>query len=315
MKVFLSWSGEVSHKVAKALNNWLPYVIQGVEPFLSSEIGKGERWSDVLADSLKEAQYGIICVTPYNLHKPWINFEAGALSRSIGHSWIIPFLFHVKPEELDGPLEQFQSATFGRQGVFGMIQSVNNHIKAPLPPEILERTFGMWWRELEAELNNISLISENETRAYYQWLYTREDLDIYNAEAQNKSVWIITADAGRYLDQSMRVQVVAGCRQGTQFRYFLPRSDDYQFELQKMVETCPNVAYRLFPTAEFESQAASDYVVFNPDGDGELSVLIKLPVGDHGLEYWFKTNDKAARNFVTRFRKLWEAHNTAAASG
>ena len=83
MKIFLSWSGEVSHEVAKVLDSWLPCVLQGAETFLSSDISKGDRWSDVLAEELKEAHYGIICVTPFNIHRPWMNFEAGGLSRVI----------------------------------------------------------------------------------------------------------------------------------------------------------------------------------------------------------------------------------------
>jgi hypothetical protein len=80
MKIFLSWSGEVSHEVAKVLHTWIPCVLQGVGTFLSSDISKGDRWNNVLADELKESQYGIICVTPFKIHKSWMNFEAGALS-------------------------------------------------------------------------------------------------------------------------------------------------------------------------------------------------------------------------------------------
>ncbi len=42
MKIFISWSGELSCKVAKILKRWIPCVIQSVDVFFSPEdIEKG----------------------------------------------------------------------------------------------------------------------------------------------------------------------------------------------------------------------------------------------------------------------------------
>ena len=93
MKVFLGWSGEVSHDVALALHSWLPRVIQVVRPYVSSEdIAQGARWSAAIAAELGTSNFGIICVTKENVNSPWINFEAGALSREIDKSRVSPFL-------------------------------------------------------------------------------------------------------------------------------------------------------------------------------------------------------------------------------
>ena len=71
LRVFISWSGEVSHKVAEALESWLPSVIQSVEPYMSEEdIEKGTRWSQDITRELELCNYGIICVTRTNIEAP-----------------------------------------------------------------------------------------------------------------------------------------------------------------------------------------------------------------------------------------------------
>ncbi len=45
MKIFISWSGELSEKVGRALHEWLPNVMHSIEPYLSSEnISVGQNW-------------------------------------------------------------------------------------------------------------------------------------------------------------------------------------------------------------------------------------------------------------------------------
>lgn len=85
MKVFISWSGDYSGKIAIALREWLPSVIQSLEqPYVSSEdIAKGSRWNAEVTKELENSCFGIICLTPENLIAPWLHFEAGALSKII----------------------------------------------------------------------------------------------------------------------------------------------------------------------------------------------------------------------------------------
>ena len=84
MKVFISWSGEKSHKIANILREWMPCVIQSIKPYVSSkDIDKGARWSTDIAKELEDSYFGIICVTKSNINAPWINFEAGALSKAV----------------------------------------------------------------------------------------------------------------------------------------------------------------------------------------------------------------------------------------
>ncbi|MDI4656614.1 TIR domain-containing protein [Xanthobacter autotrophicus] len=126
MKVFISWSGELSHKVAMCLRDWLPNVVQTLIPYVSSEdIDKGTRWSQDIAGELADSFYGILCVTDSNIEAPWLNFEAGALSKSMDSANVSPFLINIKRADLKGPILQFQSTIFEKEDIRKLVCSLN----------------------------------------------------------------------------------------------------------------------------------------------------------------------------------------------
>jgi hypothetical protein len=87
MGVFISWSGEnsASHKLAKALYEWIPNVLQNVECYLSSEdTDAGSLWSERIMKELGSNNVGIVCLSHANLQNRWLNFEAGAISTKTG---------------------------------------------------------------------------------------------------------------------------------------------------------------------------------------------------------------------------------------
>lgn len=157
MKVFISWSGVTSHRVAVVLRDWLPSVIQSISPYVSSEdIDKGARWSTDIAAELQESTYGILCLTKANVLAPWINFEAGALGKSIDKARVSPFLFRLKRSEVEGPVLQFQSTVFEKQDVLKLLRSMNDACGSEgLEAVRLERAFEVWWPQLEKLLNEI----------------------------------------------------------------------------------------------------------------------------------------------------------------
>ncbi len=124
MKVFISWSGESSHQVACVWRDWLPKVIQRVKPYVSSkDIDKGARWVPDIASELDTTSVGIICVTPDNKDEPWLNFEAGALSKTSSVSRL-PVL-GIGPVEVTGPLVQFQFTKYYKDDIYQLVQTVN----------------------------------------------------------------------------------------------------------------------------------------------------------------------------------------------
>ena len=158
MKVFISWSGDISHEVAMALHDWLPSVIQLLKPYVSSEdIAKGTRWSGDISEELENSLFGILCVTKDNLNAPWLNFEAGALSISVEKSRVAPFLFGIELSEIkEGPLSQFQATTFDKADIKKLLGSLNTAGAAPLLREdLLNDAFDTLWPRLEAKLNEI----------------------------------------------------------------------------------------------------------------------------------------------------------------
>lgn len=159
MKVFISWSGTKSQEVAMILKQWIPCVIQSVEPYFSSaDIDKGARWSTDIAKELQDATYGILCVTKDNLSSAWLNFEAGALSKSIDQSKVCPFLIDLKPKDIqDSPILQFQMATATKNEVCGLFKSINSNLcEAKLNEDVLNTTFETFWPKIEEALKSVS---------------------------------------------------------------------------------------------------------------------------------------------------------------
>src|SRR5215203_5752571 len=111
MKVFISWSGDRSNQVARALRTFLGDVNQAIEPWMSeTDINAGSRWGADLARQLEESNFGIICLTPESLSSSWLMFEAGALSKSVQGGRVCPYLIGVGRHEIQVPLAQFQIA-------------------------------------------------------------------------------------------------------------------------------------------------------------------------------------------------------------
>ena len=160
LNIFISWSGERSRAIAEFLTQWLRKVIQISKPWMSDfDIEKGKRWSDEIGKNLSSHNVGIICVTPENYKASWLLFEAGALSKSLGHAKVCPLLLGMSPSELTGPLTQFQATIFNKRDFYKLINALNtecNDLK--LEEKILKDAFDKNWSELEDKINEITKI-------------------------------------------------------------------------------------------------------------------------------------------------------------
>lgn len=165
MNIFISWSGVLSKKIAITMRDWLPNVIQCIEPYVSSEdIDKGSRWHMDISKQLDNTSYGIICLTKENISAPWINFEAGALGKSVDNSRVCPLLFDLLPSDIQGPISGFQTTKADdKEDFYKLISSINKVCPSPIKDERLEEIFSVWWPRLEEKLK-ILLEEKDDSR-------------------------------------------------------------------------------------------------------------------------------------------------------
>ena len=146
-----------SRRLAEALHRWIPNVIQSVEPYMSSEdIRQGSRWLADISEHLEGARFGILCLTPENLEAPWLLFEAGALSKFVKASLVVPYLFNLSAADLQGPLAQFQAAGADEESTRKMLFDLNSAFgEQKLEESRLHSSFERWWPELASEIGGI----------------------------------------------------------------------------------------------------------------------------------------------------------------
>ena len=312
MKIFISWSGRISHEIAIALHDWLPLVIQALRPFISSgDIKKGMRWSDTVASELQNTKVGIICLTPYNFKSPWLNFEAGALSREVNHSFLLPLLFGIKPLDLHGPLSQFQSTTCEKDDIYRLLSSINEIIEDEhrVPSELLTLTFETFWLRLDKKLKEIGDIQENETHTDYAWLYLPADLQSIEIHASIKSITVLTPHPYQDLTSTcIRSLIMNNLSKGIKYKFIVPKLDaieELENSLNKIFASHIDLLEIIkIPDEEFHRLVVTHYVIMNPEDESEfpLQVFIELPIVQR--DYWVQVNDEAAHNFRDRFNQL-----------
>lgn len=153
MKVFISWSGPKSMAVANLLKKWVKYVLQTSSPWISThDIEQGRVAMTQLFDTLNEAKIGIICLTPRNHEKPWILFEAGAISSKFDESRVLTLLLDgLEVSNLKPPLGLFQATYPTEDGMKSLLWRINLLLAVPLEREIFDQVFQTYWPQFERE--------------------------------------------------------------------------------------------------------------------------------------------------------------------
>ena len=324
MRVFLSWSGATSRELAEALHDWIPCVIQNAKPFMSAgDIDKGKRWSDVVGEELNQSDYGIICITRYNCASPWLHFEAGAISRALGKSYVSPLLFNVEPSAVEGPFRQFQMTVYStavgsedhcKHEIRSLIRSINQRLDPGLrlTEELLKIAFDKWWPDLVDKIRPIASKRDGATHTPYGWLYAFEDLiDVQCSEGQ---VWWITPNPYAYaLQPKVKKAIQEKIRNGATYKFLVNQQfrESAKDELRRIVaegEQRPIDVFEI-PDRDFHELAVTDYVVVI-DRDANVRVFLELPlardVGPGGTApgFWIEVFKEVAAGFFDRAKTL-----------
>lgn len=157
MNILLSWSKPQSHAIASALYEWLPIVIPGISPWISSkDISKGREWFKELQAKLQKAKICIICLTPENFRSPWIFYETGAISKNGSDVLICPYLFDITPHVLaDGPLSHFQCTEGNKDDTLALIKSLDKAFSQGHDFESIKERFETHWPSFLEKLGKI----------------------------------------------------------------------------------------------------------------------------------------------------------------
>jgi len=183
VKTFLSWSGDKSHSVARLFAEWAPCVVQAVRPWLSSrDIDRGAIWFTEITEQLKDTNFGILFVTRDNQLRPWLLFEAGALSKGLTENRVCTLLIDLNVRDIDSgsPLQQLNHTLLERDGILSLLKTINRRMEsAQVPENQLERTFSAMWPSFETSVAAILASAPAETAP------ERDDKDVLNNILEN----------------------------------------------------------------------------------------------------------------------------------
>jgi TIR domain len=155
MRIFLSWSGEKSRKLASTLKKLLEQL--GFDPWMSSDALKAaDHWSEAILEALETSDFCVACVTRENLQSGWMQFEAGAISKRFA------ILSGITASELTGPLALFKG--FQLDDTFRMVKDLNDARTRRMPTNELQRIFEKHWSAIrDFDVDPVRQLFETES--------------------------------------------------------------------------------------------------------------------------------------------------------
>jgi hypothetical protein len=142
--VFIGWAGHKSGFIAQALRAWLRCLSPDIDPWVSNlDLPPGGLWPVDLAARLQQTRAGILCITKDNTDSRWLNFEAGALARSVESSLVIPYGIDIEPSSIPNPIGHYQGVAAKRQDTLRMIERLFTALEVTYDRK--HNTFAVFW--------------------------------------------------------------------------------------------------------------------------------------------------------------------------
>lgn len=183
MKIFISWSGDVGLRAAHLFDRTLRQVCPFVsDVWISPQIEAGAVGAEVILQSIRRVDAGLVIVPPQSQHAPWVLFEAGAFAQ---RNCFVPLLLGLAPDELAEPFPHFQYRVATRTGV-------------PQAMLDLRRIGKQVYPELPYSADEI------EARAEAEWPRLRKDLAPLADECRSMTRDLQCGLAARYINQAQR---------------------------------------------------------------------------------------------------------------
>ena len=127
MKAYISWSGDLSRKVATTLQHWLTkniYPIQILD--IETDIQIGQSWKMKIDEVFQSTELVIFCVTRNSLNSHWFTYELGYFTSKSNTKAIIPLLVDVEPSEVHGPIAYYQFYGIDNNSIHKLVSKIKD---------------------------------------------------------------------------------------------------------------------------------------------------------------------------------------------
>lgn len=154
MKIFISQTKGKSREIAEILQNWLRAEMRLGDPWTSEDIPGGKDFREAIKEALKEARFGILCITADNQTNQWISYEAGVLiDRGVT---VVPYVLDLdQRSNLPSPINNLQAVRVDWKGTKSLVTEINKAFGFPVDHAILMNTFDEKWPVFESMLNKV----------------------------------------------------------------------------------------------------------------------------------------------------------------